>query len=242
MTTALTLRYIAYGLYFVSFIYSLLLSTFYFLNKNGVSSGSGSAKKVKAGSLADLLGEINKWAEKADEYEGSPGHSRRVADLARQVGERYGLETEELDALECAALLHDVGQINNVPFISENRELGIEEKIQLEQHPIIGESVVRQIANVGSAALWVRWHHERWDGCGYPDQLSGDAIPLPVRILTFADTYDALVNDRPYRQALSPEEALSEINKMSGIMFDPNVIQVFVSLSSESDMVSNLEV
>lgn len=241
MTTALTLRYIAYGLYFISFMYALVLSTSYFLKGTGKLSGS-KAGAGKSGSLAELMSDITKWSETSDQYEESPGHSRRVAEMVRQVGERYGLETEELEALECAALLHDIGQINNYPFINERRELTIEEKIQLEEHPILGEHLVRQIANIGNSALWVRWHHERWDGCGYPDQLSGESIPLPVRILSVADTFDALTHDRPYRKALSSGQAVSELQKMSGIMFDPNVVQVFMSINSETDLGSSLEV
>ena len=117
-----------------------------------------------------------------------------------------------------------------------------EERLRLEEHPILGEQLVRQIANIGSSALWVRWHHERWDGCGYPDQLSGEFIPLPVRILSVVDTYDALTHERPYRNSISPENAMKELQRMAGIMFDPNVIQVFMSIDAESEIGSSLEV
>jgi HD-GYP domain-containing protein (c-di-GMP phosphodiesterase class II) len=239
-STALTIRYIAYGLYFASFIYALALAIPALTGgKTGKSgSGAGSAK----GSLSDLMSTISQWADSADEYESAPGHSRRVAELARQIGERYGLPADELEALECASLLHDVGQINNFDFINENRPLTFDEKTRLEEHPILGEQLVKQIANIGPAALWVRWHHERWDGCGYPEQLSGEMIPLPVRILSVADTFDALTHKRPYRSAMSTENAMKELQKMAGIMFDPNVIQVFMSIDSEAEIGSSLEV
>lgn len=239
LSSALTIRYIAYGLYAVSFIYAAVLALPVLRSRTGqgkISTASGH------GSLSELMSEISKWADTTDAYENSPGHSRRVAELARQVGEKYGLPAEELDALECAALLHDVGEINNYDFIKEERILAIDEKIRLEEHPILGQQLVEQIANIGNSPLWVRWHHERWDGCGYPEQLSGEMIPLPVRILTVADTFDALTHDRPHRGAMSTEEAMKELQKMSGIMFDPNVIQVFMSVDSDSEIGSSLEV
>lgn len=238
-STALTIRYIAYGLYFASFIYALVLLIPILTNRGGKkASGAGAAE----GTLSELMSAISQWADSSDEYEGSSGHSRRVAEVARQIGERYGLPAEELDALECAALLHDVGQINNFDFINEERPLTFEEKTRMEEHPILGEQLVKQIANIGAAALWVRWHHERWDGCGYPDQLSGEMIPLPVRILSVADSFDAITHKRPYRNAMSTENAMKELHKMAGIMYDPNVIQVFMSIDSEAEIGSSLEV
>lgn len=240
MTTALMVRYIAYALYLVSLIYGIVILMPLIMNKTPKSvSRSGSSS---SGGLADLMGNINQWTDASDDYEDSLGHSRRVADLARQIGEKYGLPSEELDALECAALLHDIGQINNFNFIKEQRLLTVDEKNRLQEHTILGENLLKQIADVGSASLWVRWHHERWDGFGYPDQLSGEMIPLPVRILTVADVYDSLTHNRPYRSAMTPEEAMSELQKMSGIMFDPNVIQVFMSIDSEAEIGSSLEV
>jgi putative nucleotidyltransferase with HDIG domain len=240
MTTALMVRYIAYALYLVSLIYGIVILMPLIMNKTPKSvSRSGSSS---SGGLADLMGNINQWTDASDDYEDSLGHSRRVADLARQIGEKYGLPSEELDALECAALLHDIGQINNFNFIKEQRLLTVDEKNRLQEHTILGENLLKQIADVGSASLWVRWHHERWDGFGYPDQLSGEMIPLPVRILTVADVYDSLTHNRPYRSAMTPEEAMNELQKMSGIMFDPNVIQVFMSIDSEAEIGSSLEV
>lgn len=239
MSTALTVRYIAYGLYFVSLVYAILVVLPIFIGNKPIKSSSGSKS---GGGFSELMGVISDWAQKSDVYEANQGHSRRVADIARQIGEKYGLTKEELDVIECASLLHDVGQIENFDFINELRELEFAERIGLEGHTLIGEDFVKQIANVGNAGLWVRWHHERWDGLGYPDQLSGEMIPLPVRIISVADAYDALTHDRPHRVALSTEDALRELQKMSGIMFDPNVIQVFMSIDSDVDASRSLEV
>lgn len=240
MSNAETIRYIAYFFDVLSVIYFSVFILPLLMNKPTKSSTKSG--KVASGPFGDMTANISQWSEASDEYEGSIGQSRRVADLVRQIGEKYGLANEDLDALECAALLHDIGQINNFDFIKEQRPLTTEEKNRLQQHPILGEQLVKQIADIGAAALWVRWHHERWDGCGYPDQLSGELIPLPVRILTVADAYDSMTHDRPYRGAMSTEEAINELQKMAGIMFDPNVIQVFMSIDSEVEVGSSLEV
>lgn len=239
MSTAETVRYIAYGLYFVSLVYAILVVLPIFIGNKPIKSSTGSKT---GGGLSDLMNIINEWAQKSDAYESNQGHSRRVADIARQIGEKYGLTRDELDVIECASLLHDSGQIENFDFINESREIEFGERIKLESHTLIGEDFVKQIANLGNAGLWVRWHHERWDGLGYPDQLSGEMIPLPVRIISVADAYDALTHDRPHRAALSTEDALRELQRMSGIIFDPNVIQVFMSIDSEADASRSLEV
>ena len=240
MSTALMVRYIAYALYLISLIYAVYLIMPVINNKPGKNNSKKTAGV--SGGLSDFMESITQWSDASDDYEDSKGHARRVADLSRQIGEKYGLPNEELDALECAALLHDIGQINNFNFIKESRPLSIDEKNRLQEHTILGENLVKQIADIGAASLWVRWHHERWDGCGYPDQLSGEMIPLPVRVLTVADVYDSLTHDRPYREAMSAEEAMNELQKMSGIMFDPNVIQVFMSIDSDAEIGSSLEV
>lgn len=240
MSTALIIRYIAYALYFISFVYALALVVPALINKP--SKQNESDNEGSSGSLSDLMETINQWADASDQYEMSIGHAKRVAELSRQIGEKYGLEKEELDALECAALLHDIGQINNFDYIQEARELTFDEKLRLENHTIMGEQLAKQIADIGYSSLWIRWHHERWDGLGYPDQMSGDLIPLPVRILALADAFDSMTHDRPYKLAMSTEEALSEIQKMSGIMFDPNVVQVFMTIDTDSEIGSRIEV
>jgi len=239
MTTALTIRYIAFGLYFTSFVYMLILGASQFIKKFRSTEESNSLGNIN---ISEKMSIINEWAESADSYEEIPNHSKRVAEIARQIGERYGLSSEELESLECAALLHDIGQVNNFEFIKEPRELELGEKIELEEHPIIGEDQAKQISGIGSAPLWIRWHHEKWDGTGYPEQLSGEMIPLPVRILTLADSYDSLTHDRPHSPAISTEEAIATIQSLAGIKFDPNVVQVFTSIESEPDVGINFEV
>lgn len=238
MSTAETVRYVAYALYVISLVYAVVI-VIPIITGNQISNKN---KSSSGGSLSDSLDMISQWSEKADEYEMNPGHSKRVASLAKQIGEKYGLPKEDIDTIEYAALLHDVGQIDNFEFITEARQIELSERIRLEGHTILGEEFSRQIPNLGNAPLWIKWHHERWDGMGYPDQLSGEMIPLPVRILSVADAYDSLISARPHREALSAEDAVKELQRMSGIMFDPNVIQVFMSIDSDVESSRTLEV
>lgn len=184
---------------------------------------------------------IMDWAAQADAFEGyESGHAVRVAKYARALAERYGLPPADVDALEAAALLHDVGEVNNDNYIQENRPLSPAEITQLWEHPLRGEQIVRQMPNLERAALWVRWSHEWWDGTGYPDRLREEDIPIAARILTIADAYDAMTNDRPYRAALSAGEAEAELRRKMGIMFDPQLVEQFLELLHGSNVAAGV--
>lgn len=198
---------------------------------SGKQMGGTDANGADILSLADIA----EWSERSDVYEDSPGHSQRVADLACEMGRSYGLSEPELESLKMAALLHDVGQLDRYDFIQQGRMIRQEERLQLEDHPLLGEEFVlsRWGQEYGPAAQLVRWHHERWDGLGYPDRLSGEHIPLSARILAIADAYDAMSHDRPYRPALSPEKSLQELQRYAGIMFDPQLVQMIANHLSQ---------
>jgi putative two-component system response regulator len=138
------------------------------------------------------------------------GHSDRLAEYALQLGESLDLSDEDLETLRIACLLHDIGKIA-VPdvILSKPGPLNPEERLVMNQHPVIGENICSPLKSLRHVLPLIRHHHERMDGSGYPDGLRGFRIPLKTRILQIADIYDALVNDRPYRPALSPEEALN---------------------------------
>lgn len=191
---------------------------------SGKQLGGGDQEEGDMLSSAD----VTEWSEKSDAYEGSPGHAQRMAQMAYGLGQSCGLSDTELESLKMAALLHDVGQLDRFDFIQQGRMLRQEERFQLEDHTLWGEAFVlnRWGTEYTATAQWVRWHHERWDGLGYPDRLSGEQIPLPARILAVADAYDAMSHDRPYRPALPPERALQELQRYAGIMFDPQLIQM----------------
>ena len=160
---------------------------------------------------------------------GTAEHARQVAALAERVGARLGMRGAELRALRWGALLHDVGKIElrdellAKPGILTEREFD-----EVKQHTVVGARMVERVARLGKVHQLVRWSHERWDGTGYPDGLAGTAIPLGSRVIFACDAYDAMVSDRPYRAAMSLDEALGELRAGAGSQFDPEVVDALV--------------
>lgn len=138
------------------------------------------------------------------------GHSERLSEYALQLGETLDLSDEDLETLRVACLLHDIGKIA-VPdaILTKPGPLTPEERLIMNQHPVVGESICAPLKSLRRVLPIIRHHHERMDGSGYPDGLRGYRIPLKARILQIADIYDALINDRPYREALPSDDALS---------------------------------
>jgi diguanylate cyclase (GGDEF)-like protein len=155
-------------------------------------------------------------------------HSRNVAILAVDVARELGLEDQRVRLLESAALMHDVGKIG-VPddILRKAGPLTDEERIRVSEHPALGERILSSTLQ-RQMLPWVRHHHECWDGSGYPDKLRAIEIPLEARILAVCDAYDAMVSDRPYRPALSVQQAATELEACMGTQFDPSVVEVFL--------------
>ena len=168
--------------------------------------------------------------EARDPY--TSGHSRRVSQYSRMMGQALSLSTKQLDRLTVAALLHDVGKIHEVfaPILSKPGKLTAEERAIMESHPIKGAELVRISSHLRDTVDPIRHHHEAWDGSGYPDALAGDAIPLFSRIIAIADTIDAMASDRPYRRGLSSEKIRAEIVRMSAIQFDPQMVSTLLEV------------
>jgi putative nucleotidyltransferase with HDIG domain len=154
-------------------------------------------------------------------------HLERVEVYAIEVGKELGLNESELEALRASALLHDIGKLA-VPeyIISKPGKLTPEEFEKMKIHPVVGAEIVEQVRFPYPVAPIVRAHHEKWDGSGYPDGLSGEQIPIGARILSAVDCLDALASDRQYRRALPLDEAIKVVEKESGIAFDPRVVEV----------------
>jgi putative nucleotidyltransferase with HDIG domain len=160
------------------------------------------------------------------------GHLRRVQVQSVRLARALGVDDErELKAIEAAALLHDLGKLA-VPehILNKRAALTPLEREQIRAHPEIGEAILSAIDFPYPVAPIVRHHHEHWDGSGYPDGLSGEAIPLGARILAVVDCFDALTSDRPYRRGMSEEEALRIIRSRRGRMYDPRVVDRFVEI------------
>ena len=159
------------------------------------------------------------------------GHSERTSRLAVRLAEAAGLSTKDRETARLAGLLHDVGKLG-VPesVIRKPGALTNEERSMVNLHPEIGHRLLQGVRGLEHALPAVLWHHERWDGAGYPHRLSGEAIPQVARIMTIADSFDAMRSDRPYRRALSHQEALREIRDGAGRQFDPSLASTFLGL------------
>lgn len=164
-------------------------------------------------------------------------HLSRVADLAQKIGEEMGMAGGDIESLRFAVLLHDIGQIRvRETILRKPGRLTREEFLEIQAHTIESEKVIGMMPNLGRASQWVRWHHEWWDGSGYPDRLQGEQIPLPSRIIVVVDAFAAMRSERPYRGAMSKDEALHELRLMAGIQFDPFVVKTFLSLIEKGEL------
>lgn len=157
------------------------------------------------------------------------GHSKRVTMYALILGKALNLDKSTLQKLQLAGLLHDIGKIGTPESIL-NKPGGLthEEYNTIKRHPGEGRDILKGIKQLKEIAFWLRSHHERHDGTGYPDQLKGDEIPLVSRILAVADTYDAMTSDRSYRKGLSHEIAVDEIKRCANNQFDPMIVDIFI--------------
>ena len=179
--------------------------------------------------VVQALTGLARAVELRDPYTGQ--HQERVASLAVHLGETLGLNREDLKDLKTAALLHDIGKIGIADTVLL-KPAGLEpqERQQVRTHAEKGAELLRHLQFLGSCLEGVRHHHERWDGKGYPEGLSGERIPLMARIIALADSYDAMTTHRIYRAPSPPEEALEEIRRCAGQQFDPRLAEVFCSL------------
>jgi len=172
---------------------------------------------------------LNAAVDAKDPY--TAGHSQRVQTIALEVGEELGLPPARLDALRFAGLFHDIGKLR-VPdaILTKPGPLSPDEYTVIRRHPQDGAAIVSHLGRLREAVPFIRHHHERWDGAGYPDGLSGDAIPLEAAIVGLADAWDAMTTERPYSRALSVEDAGSEILRGRGTQFAPSVVDAFFAV------------
>ena len=175
-----------------------------------------------------MLEAISRALEERDQTQ---GHGVRVAALAEPIAHRLGWEPERIASLRYGAPLHDIGKVAvRRDVLRKPGPLSPEELEEIRTHPRAGADLVLPIRSARPALPYVLFHHERWDGNGYPIGIGGRAIPVEGRLLAVADAFDAMTSQRPYRAALSPEEALAEVGSCAGSQFDPELAELFVGV------------
>ena len=164
------------------------------------------------------------------------GHSSRVAEYSREIARRYGYTTGQQDEIYMMGLLHDVGKIG-VPdaVINKPGKLTDEEFGKIKEHPVMGSRILKKIKEMPKLSIGARWHHERYDGKGYPDKLLGKDILEEARIIAVADAYDAMTSRRSYRGILPQDVVKSEIRKGKGTQFDPVFAEIMLQMIEEDN-------
>ena len=171
-----------------------------------------------------------------DEYTGA--HSERVAALVEAIARELGLDADHVEQLKLAGRLHDLGKIA-IPdrVLQKPGALTPHEERQLAHHPQLGASLLDGM-DIRPVDVWIKHHHEHWDGSGYPHGLAGEEIPFGSRLILVADAYDAITTDRSYREATSPEEAIVELRRHAGVQFDPKVVAALEAYLGKAGLVS----
>jgi putative two-component system response regulator len=182
--------------------------------------------------LTDVVRALTDAVDAKDSY--STGHSGRVAAYAREIARRAGYSEAAQEEIYLMGLLHDVGKIG-VPetIINKPAKLSDEEFEVIRNHPVMGARILRSIRQNPKLAAGARWHHERYNGKGYPDGLSGEEIPKEARILAVADAYDAMTSSRSFRSPKTQAEARREIADGRGVQFDPKFADIMLNMMDE---------
>jgi diguanylate cyclase (GGDEF)-like protein/PAS domain S-box-containing protein len=181
-----------------------------------------------------IISSLEKALEERD-YE-TEEHVRRIKDLAEKLGRELDLDEESIDNLILLAALHDVGKISVADdILLKIGALTDKEWEKIKKHPEIGCRIAESFSGLAPIARGILYHHEWWNGNGYPEGIKGDKIPLISRIISVVDAYDAMTNDRPYRKALSKKEAIEELKKCSGSQFDPHLVKRFIPLVNDEE-------
>jgi len=199
-------------------------------------------ERLKVEALTAYDRTIEAWAAAFEtQHKEASGHTERVMNLALALAKEMGFEDEDLINIRRGALLHDIGKIS-IPdnIISKPGKLTEEEYQVVKRHPLFAKKWLSQIELLKPALQIPYYHHEKWDGTGYPLGMVGEEIPLVARLFSIVDVWDALTSDRPYRRALSKEEALNLIVSQSGAHFDPNVVESFIRVLAQGKYIDAL--
>lgn len=180
-------------------------------------------------SLIESILAFAKTIELKDHYTGE--HVENTVHYATEIARKLDLDNDEIELIKQAAMLHDLGKIGiSDKILLKKAKLTKKEFSEIKKHPQIAVDILRPIQFFHSLIPFILYHHERWDGKGYPSNLKGDEIPLGARVIAIADVYQALTSDRPYRKGFSKSEAVKIITAGSGTQFDPRIVEVFLRI------------
>ena len=211
--------------------YELLEESIYL--RNQIKKAERKAYQVLESSITSMLLSINS----KDNYTWQ--HSKRVTEISTLIAQSMGFDEDMINWLRCAALVHDIGKIMIPMNILNSKKLSADDVVSIRRHVEFGAEVLGDIHIFEKIIPFVRHHHERYDGTGYPDRLKGDSIPLESRIIAVADAIDAMIHS-PYKKALSPAEVENELKMKKGSQFDPSIVDVVIAdnIINNADIIS----
>jgi diguanylate cyclase (GGDEF)-like protein len=209
----------------------------YFRDLSGTELEAGDIERLNSRLEGASLQTIRALAEAVDASDNySASDSESLDTVVDAMAKELGMEEVRADALALATRLHDIGKIGiSGDILAKKGKLSPEELDAVHHHPEIGQHILEEARQLQELISAILYHHEHWDGTGYPEQLEGKQIPLMARIVGIMDAYRAMRSDRPYRKALSVDDALAELEKGSGTQFDPRLVKMFVSLVRAED-------
>jgi two-component system cell cycle response regulator len=183
-----------------------------------------SPEQVKEGYIMKMISSLMFMVEQRDPAMNE--HSHRVCDLATAIAQELALEPDEVFSIGTAALLHDIGKVG-LPdaLLRKTGQLSVKERELLKEHPYLGAQILQTNPFLHDLVPAVLHHHERWDGTGYPQHLTGEHIPLAARIIAVAGSYDTMLREHPYQVSHTPQQALAELQRCAGTQFDPRIVQ-----------------
>ena len=215
---------------YISPIFSSFALMLFFINFEIENSKERIEKEKKLSN--EIIMVLNTTLDIKDVYTG--GHSNRVAKYSKMIAEKMNLKEEKIDLIYKMALLHDIGKIGIYDTIlNKDSKLTDDEFMNIKEHPMKGYQILSKIEEIPELKFGARWHHERFDGKGYPDGIKGEDIPIEVRIISVADSYDAMTSNRSYRKYLPQEVVKEEIKKNKGTQFDPKVADIMIEIINE---------
>jgi HD-GYP domain-containing protein (c-di-GMP phosphodiesterase class II) len=196
-------------------------------NQVAVALENGELKRKEEKTYIETVAALAAAVEARDRY--TRGHSRRVTEFSVAIARNMGKPEWFVKDLESAALLHDIGKIGfSDSILCDPGPIPPNGLPLIRNHPITGENILKPVGSLARLCTIVRHHHEKFDGSGYPDRLKGEEIPLAARMITVADSFDAMISERPYKPSRKREEAMVELIRCSGTQFDPTCVEVFL--------------